>query len=225
MRLRPLLTFMAGLLVACFPAWGDALIVNNSSFENLPTGGLNVKDASGAYELGAVPGWNALGSAVGEMQPIVGSWFNSLPDGPTVAFVANGNVLYQDIGVAMANTTYTLSVDVGARNDVAFGGSVMLSVNGVQYEAVGGAPTAGNWSTYTFTYTTLKPDVGAQIYIDLMAARNVEAAFDDVQLTAMSDSGVPEPGTAALSGLFLAGIAIYKRRIARRRSNARAGRL
>lgn len=191
---------LAALSAMSSLAWADNIVVNNSTFSALPAGGLTSGGSLGAWEAGSVPGWVGSGF-FGEYQPIVGTTFNSLPGGSTIAFVSGG-MLSQDAGTVQANETYTLSVDIGARTDVADGGSIALLINGVTYKGVGTAPGAGGWSVYTVNYSALKSDVGAQIYIELIGGAVGQGDFSNV-LLADADPA-PEPSTFAL---LLAGAA------------------
>jgi len=103
--------------------------------------------------------------------------------------------------------TYVLQVDVGKRNDLPATGTVNLLINGNLIGAVGAAPTSGNWSTFTAAYTGLAADVGQSITIQL-AASGIQGNFDNVRLS--DDLGtVPEPATATVLALGLAGIFAY----------------
>jgi hypothetical protein len=206
---RVALRIVAALSTVSGFAWADNIVLNNSTFSTLPPGG-------GAYSLGAVPDWTESGSGYfGQLTFPVGTFFNSLPT-PTVAFVTGG-MLSQDAGAVQAGETYTLSVDVGTRLDEPNTASIALLVNGVTYAGSGTSPTPGNWSTYTATYTALAPDVGAQIYVELIGS-GYEANFTDVQLTdnggafSSGDDAVPEPSTLALALAGAAAVYIGKRR-------------
>jgi hypothetical protein len=158
----------------------DQIVLNNAAFTTLSPGGLTSSNSQGSWDLTGVPGWTSVGSGYfGTFAPIVGAGtFNSLPDGPDVAFVTGG-YLQQDATTVQAGEKYTLSVDVGDRLDMPSTASVALYINGVSYTATGVAPAPGGWSTYTVNYTALSQDVGAQIYIRLIG-NGQQADFQDV---------------------------------------------
>ena len=102
----------------------QALTVLNHSFEQLPGGGLPLGGCGTgcSYSDGAIPGWSITGQG-GQFQPGVGSgnfsYFNSLPDGPTVAY-SNGGTIWQTVAeTAQAGATYTLLAERGNRKDLA----------------------------------------------------------------------------------------------------------
>ncbi len=144
-------------------------------------------------------------------------YFNTVPDGNTVAF-SFGPSLSQTVDTTVqTGTAYTLTVSLGARNYMGFGGGADLLVNGVTYQATGTQPSPGQWSTYTVTYVGLAVDMGDTITVQLTDPNGGVADFDNVQLAELQGvdpTGIPESGVtgsagAALFCVFLA----YKRKL------------
>jgi hypothetical protein len=197
----------------------SANLVANGSFETLPSGGLPFGCGTGcSYSVDTIPGWVNAGNS-GQFQPGSSSgnftYFNSVPDGLTVAY-SNGGPISQVIGVlAVAGTTYNLSVDFGLRHDQPNPGSATLSLFSGNALATGIAPTAGNWSTYTASYTATAADAGKAITVTLNSP-GVQGDWDNVILTAVPGAGaVPEPASWALmlTGFGLAGATMRRRRV------------
>jgi len=200
--------------------FANTIFVNNFSFENLPLGGL---PAACGVPLGCsfsnadIPGWvrSNLTQITGQFQPGVNAgnttYFSvAMPDGITVAYTSGG-IISQTVGAtALANTLYTLQVDVGLRNDVPNFGTVMLLIGSHQILATGAAPLPGHFSTFTATFLTSALDVGASIGIQL-SANSSQGDFDNVRL---NSTGVPEPGSAffVVSSLALVVPLLRKRR-------------
>jgi hapalindole biogenesis HpiC1 cyclase-like protein len=176
---------LSGLLCAGFSVstvLADVMItVNNPSFETLPSGGLPFGCGSGCSYSSAttaipIPGWTASGgenTQVGQFQPGTNSgnfqYFNSIPDGNTVAY-SNGGSISQTVGQTVElGVVYTLQVDLGLRNDLPDPGFIELLIgNNAPIVATPEttAPPTGGWSTYIATYTGLSKDVGDSITID-----------------------------------------------------------
>ena len=173
----------------------NIVTVNNFSFEN---------GSTVAFGNGAIPvqwtsfngDWSTVASDTGAYSPAI------VPDGTQYYAVNTGpgdsgdTGAYQDVGALQPNTTYTLTVAVGRRDDNGPGGTGNWSpgdislVNGTDntgtvLAATTGYPTTpGTWQDYSVTFTT-----GASVSGDLTIVLGVppagtyQAAFDNVRLT------------------------------------------
>ena len=191
----------------------QALTVLNHSFEQLPGGGLPFGGCGTgcSYSDGAIPGWSITGQG-GQFQPGVGSgnfsYFNSLPDGPTVAY-SNGGTIWQTVAeTAQAGATYTLLAERGNRKDLANPNSIALYIGAHAIFATGIAPTEGNWATYAVVYTVAVGEAGLPIKIAL-SALGAQGDWDNVRLTA-----TPLPGALPLfaTGLGIASLVRWRRK-------------
>ncbi|HEY1221060.1 MAG: PEP-CTERM sorting domain-containing protein [Bryobacteraceae bacterium] len=199
------------LFVATSGVWAGAVPIGNPSFESpvCPTPGV-----------GCTPlDWTVVGSA-NQIEPAQGTYGPS-GEGSQIGWANTGGVLEQALSnVVAANTTYQLSVDVGARVDLAFGAEVYLFANSTEVGAATGvAPIAGGWSTWTLTFDTANAlyssYVGDVITIALTSTTN-QSGFDSVALNATPDGGgvSPEPAMFALVGAGLLGL-VTRRRFAK----------
>lgn len=201
----------AGLLFLSGVAFADNILVLNPSFETLPSGGL--PDACGVgcfFSSAAIPDWTG-GS--GQFQPGTQdgntTFFSTLADGITSAYSSSPAITQTVPDTVIPGVIYTLTVDLGWRNDMAvFSSGANLLVNGVAYAATGATPVQGNWSTFTATYTGLAIDAGDPITIQLVRNGPGQANFDDVRLS----DNIPEPGTAGLLAIGFAGLLALRRR-------------
>jgi hypothetical protein len=212
----------SGLMCAMtfFASTGLASVisVSNNSFETLPAGGLPTACGPSCFysDNDPIPGWTATGEFWGQFQPGTQdgnfTWFNSLSDGITIAFIGAAGNLSQTVGATVqTGATYTLLVDLGQHNSQPFAATADLLIDGVRYFAVGSAPPVGGWSTYTATYVGLPQDAGSPITIELNAAGS-QGDFDNVRLsTDASASGVPEPNYCVLAGAAILAIGLRRR--------------
>ena len=205
--------FLSILVLVCTtsPAFANSIPIQNFSFET--TNPLNIScGACGNYNLGPIPGWTSTG-VTGSWQPGPASFNQPLPNGSIVAFT-NGGSLSQTLSDSLlANTAYTLSVDVGHRLDgfatnfiiQLFAGSTLLnSITGFS-----GTITPGAFATQSFSYLS-----GATVPLGnlaiVLSSSGTQSVFDNVQLTATS---VSEPGSLTMlaAGLGLAFFMIRRR--------------
>lgn len=146
--------------------------------------------------------------------------FPRATDGVQVAY-ANFNGAAEALShtlasILTANTTYTLTIDIGNRNDVPAGGYVTQLFAGATQLAIDNntltVPTGG-WVTSTLTYTALPTDplLGQSLKIQFQAVSGVQVNYDNVRLV----STVPEPSQALL---IIAGLGVLLMR--RGRGNA-----
>ena len=205
---------LVAMAAAAPPATAGVISVINPSFEILPAGGLPFAGCGPgcSYSMGAaIPGWTSTNFQTGEFQPgvVAGNfaYFNSVPNGITVAYT-NGDTISQTLSaIAQAGVTYMLQVAMGFRKDVPNPGTVALDINGNIVFATG-VPLqgSGDWVTYTAFYTANALDAGQPISI-ILDSQGVQGDWDNVRLT------VPEPSAligVALLSLF--GLGIIRRR-------------
>jgi hypothetical protein len=197
------------------------IAVTNPSFETPGPGGLpHVCGVNCSYSTdGIVPGWSASANS-GLFQPgppATTAFFNSVPDGITVAYSNVGDITQTTAATVQLGVTYTLLVDVGVRGDNQPATGVEYLVIGgpagtlVQATGVLGAPNCGCWTTFTATYTGLAADVGKSIGIDLRS-NGVQGDWDNVRLNASAVAGIPEPASLSLIVAGLVGLAALGRR-------------
>jgi len=201
--------FLGAFLLAAV-CQATPIFITNPSFEIYPATGLTACGAGCSFEVGTVSGWTVVGTG-GEFKPGppsgITTFFNTVPDGTTVAF-SNGGSISQIVGATVADgTTYTLTVAVGARKNTADTASEALVINGNTYVATGTFPAlhSGNWTDFTVTYVGTLADAGKPIKIQLSSG-GLQSNWDAVTLDAEApiSSTVPEPGTSLLVGLGLA---------------------
>jgi len=209
---------VAVLSLCALTAAASPILVSNFSFED--TTGINITNSCGTgctYSIGAIPGWSGTNTTTGEFRPGT-LYFNSIPNGTTVAYSDGATPLSQTVGAVVGQgVTYTLTVDLGARSDVNFApfkaaaDLLIGGVGGTKVVAGGTIPSPGNWSVFTATYVGLSGDVGKSITIELTSSGvGRQADFDNVALDALTPA--PEPSGVTLLGLGLAGLWVFARR-------------
>jgi hypothetical protein len=173
----------------------NTVTVNNFSFEN---------GSTPAFGNGAIPvswtdydsDWSTVSGDTSAFSPPIvpdGSLYYARNTGPGDA--AAGGV-YQDVGALLPNTTYTLTVAIGRRDDSGPGGlgnwspGILSLINGTDYTgtllaSTNGYPaTAGTWQDFSTSYST-GPSVSGDLTVELSVAPAItyQAAFDYVRLT------------------------------------------
>ena len=174
----------------------NLVTVNNFSFEN---------GSTPAFGNGAIPvswtdynsDWSTVASDTSHFVPAIvpdGNDYYARNTGPSDP--AAGGV-YQDVGPLLANTSYTLTVAIGRRNDQGPGPlpgdwspGIISLINGTDYTGTvlttttGYPATAGTWQDFSATFAT-GASVSGDLTITLAVppATTYQAAFDYVRLT------------------------------------------
>ena len=218
MKTRNLLAIISVLtcgMLSVNAAHAGPIFVNNFSFETIPVGGLPFPCGTNcSYSSDLIPGWVITGTT-GQFRPgppATTTYFNSVPDGTTVAYT-NGGTISQTVGsTVQLGFTYTLQVDEGVRNDLPDPGLIELLIGlNAPIFATGSPAAPGTWSTYSATYAATPADVGKSIGISLLSS-GPQGDWDNVRLNAIGPNAVPEPASLALLALGLAAFAVSRRR-------------
>ncbi len=179
-----------------------AVPVSNPGFEDPDCGGGGtcVVNALGNYTNGTATGWTITGAGgAGVFDPVSAI----VPtEGDQVGW-SSGSTLAQVLTESLqANQTYTLTVDVGDRSDMAFPGyTVGLYAGGtLLVEQVGtAASVTSGWASSTVTYAAgATPPPGA-LEIRLKSAGS-QAEFDNVRLVKSPIVATPGPLVTATIG-------------------------
>jgi len=199
-------------------AWGDAIPVQNASFEITNPLFVPCAGTGCGYNFGPIPGWSMTGSS-GSWAPGSNSvYFGApLPAGSIVAYTNGGSISQVLTGVSLLpNTTYTLSVDVGRRFDVvAANYSISLTDGSNVFCTSGGSNasvTAGTFVDVTLTCATGASAPAGFLGIDLTGnGRQID--FDNVKLSVGAVS-TPEPSVLALTfvGLLMGSLLFMRSR-------------
>jgi len=205
---------LAVMLGLAGSAGAAAITVANHSFE--------ADDLIDGHDSGALPtGWSKSGgAAVGYLDRNSGAYSTAIlptpdnTDGEQLAW-SNFGGFYQVLSdVLEADTTYTLTVDVGDRNNTGFPGAVLRLGSGVTFASNLLAPTVvsnttpdANWETWQTTFTTGAAPAGLDdpLRVELVDLGGVQVLFDNVRLNA-----VPEPATLGM--LVIGGVGVLLRR-------------
>ena len=216
-------------------AQGAAVTITNFSFENpveANDDNSTFLDNQTAYGFTAVTPAGANFCDIGIENPnegysgAAGAGTPTGANGTNVLFINDDNVgnkayIYQNVGMLLANTTYTFTVAIGARTDRINEPGYLTLINtaaGVTTDAgttlsttSGISSVPGSFQDFSTTYTT-GATVSGNLTIELYTIENgdIQASFDNLRLTATS--AVPEPSSVAACLVGAAGIAGWIRR-------------
>jgi hypothetical protein len=142
---------------------------------------------------------------------------------------AGTSYMYQDVGTLQPNTSYTLTVALGWRNDQGGGSIVLGLVNGVSYDPTSSvslststpfvASLQGQFQDVSLTFTTgdtVSGDLTIYIQNVTNGTGTGPTAIDNVRLDA---TPVPEPTIPLLLGISGVALMIFR---GRRRSRTTA---
>lgn len=182
--------------------------------------------ADGGYVNGTASGWTVTGNA-GTFNPTT----EQIPLNSTQVGYSNntsGDAFSQNLSaVLVADTTYTLQVDIYSRIDGDAGpnqssilqlrtsSGFVLATTTIDFPI----PAPGTTVTQTTTFTALGSDIhiGDTLQVALLSAgAGNQSDWDNVRLDATAAAAVPEPTTLLLWGTTAVGLAIVRRRRARR---------
>jgi len=169
----------------------ESLYIENPGFEDewMPDGN---------YFIGAPKGWEATGGLGGVFNPTGHHFLNQAPAGRNIAW-SHGAALSQVLDdVLTVNTSYALSIEVGARLDIGIsnyfvelwaGDSLLATATPV-------LPESGRFTTVNVAYDALldDPDAGSALMIRFGSIGRT-TTFDIVRLNA---TPIPTPGSLAL---------------------------
>ena len=181
-------------------------MIQNPSFEtaNAMTIGCGA-GCSYNFDVG-IPGWTITGDG-GSFQP--SSAYLTLPaqDGQTVAYSQGGTIGQVLASALLANSTYTLSVDVGHRLDgyetdytieLLAGGNVLSSVTGNSSSI-----PMGSLATQSVSYSSGAAVTAGQLLEIRLISAGEQSDFDNVVLTINSPPAI----TSATNATFTLGVA------------------
>lgn len=131
--------------------------------------------------------------------------------------------IYQNVGALLPDTTYTLTVAIGYRNDAppnsqpTWSPGILSLWNGTDHTgtllgSTSGLPGAPNsWQDFTVSFTTGASVSGdLTIGLSVLNAQSIQASFDNVRLDAVA---VPEPETYGIvMTAMLGGLVLLRRR-------------
>ncbi len=183
-------------------AWGDSVAIQNASFESTsPLTAPCAGPETCLYNFGPIPGWSNTGST-GSFQPSSAYFSLPLPDGNILAFSNGGSISQTLTGISLlANSTYTLSVDVGRRFDVVaanyslslYDGSTVFCTSGDSNASI----AAGSFIDATLSCTT-GASVPSGFLGIVLSGDGRQVDFDNVRLDVVSTVSTPEPSVLVL---------------------------
>jgi len=209
--------------LAASGTWADSVSIQNASFETTNSLSSTCAGTGCAYNF-SIPDWTIAGinAAAGSFQPGSSSiYFNTaLPDGNIVAFINTGSISQTLTGVSLlANSVYTLSVDVGRRNDVTGATYSLNLLDGSNVFCTSGSSSNGSIAAGTFADITLTCATGATVpggFLGIeLTGDGRQINFDNVQLDVTTSTvPTPEPSVLALTfvGLIMGGLLFLRSR-------------
>lgn len=204
------------------PALGVPITIINPSFEIDNPG-------PGGVSSGPTAGWSGVGHLDRTAAPF-NTVIDPTPDGADAERLgwSNGGTPTQVLSaLLLANTTYTLTVDIGDRTDLAFAGAQLRLGTGpglgsnllpavvvANTTPVNGAGPNDGWQTWQSTFTTgaAPPNLGQPLRIELFNPGTIQTLYDNVRLDA---SPVPEAASSILCVIAVGAVVCKRRRTCR----------
>ncbi len=199
-------------------AWGDSVPIQNASFETTnPLVASCAGPETCLFNFGPIPGWSTAGA--GSFEPSSSFFSLPLPDGNIVAYTNGGGISQILTGTSLlANSIYTLSVDVGRRFDVLAANYSISLLDGPNVFCTTSGSN-GSFAAGTFVDITLTCATGSSVpsgFLGItMGGDGRQIDFDNVRLDVVPTS-TPEPSVLVL---MLTGLGIVGLLFARSRRN------
>jgi hypothetical protein len=221
LAIRVSLAFFVAIVVLG-QARADLVTIGDPSFEGVSLAPGNF--TAGTY---AANSWNSSANA-GIFRPTASSYPSGVPNGVNIGY-SSGVTIDQVLSATLtANTSYTLSVEVGSRLDAPHndGYTIQLLAGGVVLAGTTNfpVPADGTFVLATDVYTAGPgdPHLGQALEIHLQSVATGQTSFDSVTLTA---TAVPEPTSLSLLTLTTAGAALcgWRRKTMRPDLDTRCG--
>jgi len=211
-----------GLCLGLLPAVAGAttITVANNSFEAPNQGG-------SGYSTNSITSWNG-SSTFGVFVPTPSGEYTPgadglpgnvlVPDGTQAAYVNVGNISQTLTGNTLAIGTYVLTVYVGQRADLTFGGATIELLAGgmVDDSITPAAPGSGQWKLETLTDVVTASDGNLGQTLGIELTNNSSGGQVDYDLVNLSFTPLALPLPGALS-LFAGGLALMTGLTGRRR--------